>query len=281
MKKRVSVAAARNTCCGLTDGDANDSDNELADQHAESTPDEQSATAEALDGPEGERRGPDVDDRERERRHKDVLNGASRLEEGSREVEAARKGKASQLNVMTDEKANFRRAPGVIHFGTPPEAARARQNVHEVDTSPLLHHLERSAEDGTTNVRARVEKRSREAGGVGGEPSSSRDHASLVLGVRDDLGEFNLDKVRCGRLASEADERVARLVELAALDVVARRVRKQEETGGEDDSPCELYRREEVSPERSEWRCRPDSPGYRSECGTRPNRYGLPCSCRQ
>ncbi len=60
---------------------------ELADQHAEGAPDQDGAAAEALDGPEGERRGEDVDEGEDERDEEGVVDGAGGLKEGRRVVE--------------------------------------------------------------------------------------------------------------------------------------------------------------------------------------------------
>lgn len=71
---------------GAGDG-ADDGDDELADDHAEGTPDEQGATAEALDGPEGDGGGDDVDDGGDHGDEEGVLDGAEVLEEGGAEVE--------------------------------------------------------------------------------------------------------------------------------------------------------------------------------------------------
>lgn len=104
----------------------------------------------------------------------------------------------------------------------------------------MLHHLERSAEDRATEIRASVEERTGEAGRVRREPASRGDRTRLVLGVGDDLGELELDVVRRRGLAAETDEGVARLVELATLDVETRRVGEEEETDSKDDGPGEL-----------------------------------------
>src|SRR3569833_180782 len=68
------------------DRDADDGDEELADQHAQGTPDEDGAAAEALDGPEGNRGREDVDQREDQGHQEDVLDGARGLQEGGRVV---------------------------------------------------------------------------------------------------------------------------------------------------------------------------------------------------
>ena len=67
--------------------DTDDGDKELADQHAERTPDEQWSTAELLDGVEGDGGGAHVDECEDEGDQEGVADGTSRLEEGSRVVE--------------------------------------------------------------------------------------------------------------------------------------------------------------------------------------------------
>jgi hypothetical protein len=46
---------------GALSGSANDSDDELADEHTEGAVDQESATAELLNGPEGDGRGANVD----------------------------------------------------------------------------------------------------------------------------------------------------------------------------------------------------------------------------
>lgn len=71
---------------GAGDG-ADDGHDELADNHAEGTPDEQRPTAEALDGPEGDGGGDDVDDGGDHGDEEGVLDGAEVLEEGGAEVE--------------------------------------------------------------------------------------------------------------------------------------------------------------------------------------------------
>ncbi|KAI2255605.1 hypothetical protein LOZ10_005651, partial [Ophidiomyces ophidiicola] len=71
----------------VADGDAHDGDNELADEHAAGAPDEQGAAADALDGPEGNRGGADVDEGGDEADEEGIVDGAEGLEEGGAEVE--------------------------------------------------------------------------------------------------------------------------------------------------------------------------------------------------
>merc|ERR1712072_1014897 len=67
--------------------DTDNGNEELADQHAESPPDQGRATTEPLDSPEGDRGGADVDQGEDQRDQEDVVNGASRRQEWCRVVE--------------------------------------------------------------------------------------------------------------------------------------------------------------------------------------------------
>jgi len=66
-----------------TDSDTDDGNNELADQHAEGTPDEEWATSNSLDRPEGDRSRQHVDEGEDEGDQERVLNGTGRLQERS------------------------------------------------------------------------------------------------------------------------------------------------------------------------------------------------------
>lgn len=64
-----------------SDGDTDDADEELADQHAESTPDEERTTTELLDGVEGDGGGADVDKGEDQGDQEGVADSTSRLQE--------------------------------------------------------------------------------------------------------------------------------------------------------------------------------------------------------
>jgi len=104
-----------------TGSDTNNANNELADQHAQGTPDEDGTTAESLNDPEGDGSRTDVDQSSNETDKEGVGNRAQSLEEGGTEVE------------------------------------------DEVDTGPLLHHLERGSEDGSAQVRRCSAKTTSEA----------------------------------------------------------------------------------------------------------------------
>ncbi len=64
-----------------TDGNTNDGAEELADQHTQSSPDKKRATAELLNGVEGDWGGADVDQGEDKRDQEGVLDRAGRLQE--------------------------------------------------------------------------------------------------------------------------------------------------------------------------------------------------------
>lgn len=69
------------------DGDTNDSNEELADEHTKSTNKKNGSTTESLNSPERQGSGADVDEGEDERDEEDVVDGTGGLEEGSRVVE--------------------------------------------------------------------------------------------------------------------------------------------------------------------------------------------------
>ena len=181
-----------------TDGDTNDGNEELADQHAEGTPDEERTTTELLNGVEGDGGRADVDEGEDQRDQEGVADGTGGLEERSRVVE------------------------------------------DEVDTSPLLHHLQRGTEDGLAQVGALLPERTLEAVGPARNPASGGDHGTLVLLVGDDLRKLGLDVVRVSGLATESGQGVAGSLDVTALDEVTRRVGEEEETTTENDTEDEL-----------------------------------------
>ena len=91
-------------------GRADNGNDELADDHAQSTPDEKGAATESLNGPERDRGGANIDEGGDKADKEGVADRPELLEEGRSEVE------------------------------------------DEIDTSPLLHHLQGSAENGTAQV---------------------------------------------------------------------------------------------------------------------------------
>jgi hypothetical protein len=181
-----------------TDGNTDDSDDKLADQHAEGTPNKERTTTELLNSVEGDGGRADVDKGEDQRDQEGVANGTGRLEEGS----------------------------GVVE--------------DEVDTSPLLHHLQRGTEDGLAQVAALLPERTLEAVGPTRNPTSGGDHRTLVLLVGDDLGKLGLDVVRVTGLATESGQCVAGSLDITTLDEVTRRVGEEEETTTENNTEDEL-----------------------------------------
>lgn len=181
-----------------TGSDTNDGDEELADQHTGTTSDEDGTATEALDSPEGQRSGADVDDGEDHGGQENVLDGTSRLEEGGGEVE------------------------------------------NEVDTSPLLHHLERGTENSAAEVRLGLPQRTLEAVGPAAEPGGGGDEGPLVLLVGDNLSDFRLDVLGALGLATEASNGLDSLLDLTLLDVVTGGLGKEEKAATENQGPGEL-----------------------------------------
>jgi len=181
-----------------TDGNTDNSDDKLADQHAEGTPDEERTATELLNSVEGDGGRADVDKGEDQRDQEGVADGTGGLEERSRVVE------------------------------------------DEVDTSPLLHHLQRGTKDGLAQVAALLPERTLEAVGPTRNPASGGDHGTLVLLVGDDLRELSLDVVRVAGLATESGQCVTGSLDVTTLDEVTRRVGKEEETTTENNTEDEL-----------------------------------------
>ena len=174
-----------------TDGDTDNGDDELTDQHAQSTPDKQRSSTELFNGVERDRSGAYVDNGEDHRGEERVIDGTGRLQESGRVVE------------------------------------------DEVDTGPLLHHLKRSAEDGSSQVGLGLEDGAGETGGPLSEPGGGGHQGLFVLGVGNDFGKFRLDVRRRLVLSSESGEDVSGTIQTTLLDEVSRGLREQEETDGE------------------------------------------------
>lgn len=163
-----------------TDGDTDNSNDELADEHTESTIDEERASTNSLHSPEGERCGADVDQIEDEGDQEGVADGTGGLQERSRVVE------------------------------------------DEVDTGPLLHHLERSTQDSLADIGVGLEERSGEAVQPRSEVSSVGNALSFVLGVGDNLGQFSLNVLGLDGLTTETGKNLASILNTATLDVPSR-----------------------------------------------------------
>jgi hypothetical protein len=176
----------------------NDGDEELADQHAEGTPEEKRTTADLLHGVEGDGCRADVNESEDERDDEGVADSTGRLEERCGEIE------------------------------------------NEVDSSPLLHHLERGSENGLAEVGVGLEDGTGEAVSPRADPVGVGDNLTFVLGVGDNLGKLGLDVLGVSGLSSKAGESTTGSLNTTLLDEVARGLGEEEDTGGEDDGPSKL-----------------------------------------
>lgn len=107
----------------------------------------------------------------------------------------------------------------------------------EVDTSPLLHHLKRGTEDGTTQVGLLLPERTSEAILPASEPTSIRDDAALVFFVGNNLSNLGFNIFGVTGLATESAESVDGIIDTALLDKVTRRVRQEQKTGTENNGP--------------------------------------------
>jgi hypothetical protein len=182
-----------------------DGNQELADQHAESTEQKKRAATKLLHSVEGKRSRADVDQGEDQRDQEGVVNGASRLKERCRVVE------------------------------------------DEVDTSPLLHHLERGTEDSLAQVGVGLEQRSLEAVCPARDPATGGDELALVLLVGNDLSKLELDQgpevggIGAGRVhTTNLHQSLLGLFWPTALDKVTRGVRKASNTTTQDETPGKL-----------------------------------------
>lgn len=182
----------------LTVGDADDGDEELADDHAQGTPEEQGATTDFLDGVEGDRGGADIDDGGDHAQEEGVLDCTKLLEEDGTVVE------------------------------------------DEVDTSPLLHHLEGGTEDSTADVGVGVEDVAAEAVQPALEVAALRDEGLLVLEVGVDLVQLVLDELGLLGLVTDTGQDLAGLVLLALADEETGGLGEQEQAGTQDQGPQHL-----------------------------------------
>lgn len=110
----------------------------------------------------------------------------------------------------------------------------------KVDTGPLLHHLHRGTEDGSSQVGSRVPEGTRETLGPTGKVTTGRDQSGLELIVGNDLSQFRFNVERVGGLVTDTGENGAGSVVHSLLDKVSGRLGQPEETTGKDDGPGEL-----------------------------------------
>lgn len=110
----------------------------------------------------------------------------------------------------------------------------------EVDTRPLLHHLERSAENGATEVAACYPKRATEALEPAGPVPIGGNHLAFILGIGDDLAKFRGDVHRVLGLTTKAREHSTSAINLAFLDEVTGGLGEEVKTSSEDQTPSKL-----------------------------------------
>lgn len=105
---------------------------------------------------------------------------------------------------------------------------------------PLLHHLQRSTEDGSAQVGLLLPEAALEAVGPAADPGGGGDEGALVLLVGDNLSKLVLDVDGVHRLATDTGKGIGSLFDTAALDEVTGGVGQEEETTTKDQSPGEL-----------------------------------------
>lgn len=105
---------------------------------------------------------------------------------------------------------------------------------------PLLHHLKRSTEDGSAEVRLGFPEAALETVGPAAEPGGVGDESTLVFLIGNNLSQLGLDKLGVGGLATNAAEGRSSSVDSASLDKVSRRVGKEHKATTKNNSPDEL-----------------------------------------
>lgn len=110
----------------------------------------------------------------------------------------------------------------------------------EVDTSPLLHHLERCSQDSSAEVGGGVAERTLEAVGPAGEVSVLRNDGHFVLVVGNDFSKLSLNKLGSSRLITKTLKDTSGVFELSLLDVVTWGLWEPEQSTGQDQGPEKL-----------------------------------------
>jgi len=100
---------------------------------------------------------------------------------------------------------------------------RSREVEDEVDTRPLLHHLKRSAENGSSKIGRRISQTALEAIMPSIDVSRGWDNLTFILCVGDDLGDFGLNELRVLGLTTETTKNLNGFVSLSLFDVITRR----------------------------------------------------------
>lgn len=106
----------------------------------------------------------------------------------------------------------------------------------------MLHHLQRSTEDRATKVGLLDPETTLEAIGPAGEPTTGRNHLTLVLVVGNDLSNLDLNVFGFGWLTTEAGERFHGFFDSASLDEITGRVRQEQKATSKDETPGKLNR---------------------------------------
>lgn len=123
-------------------------------------------------------------------------------------------------------------------------AERCEEHVSEVedevDSGQLLHHLHEDTEQGSAEVAAAVEDRSREAVGPALKVASIGDNRLLVLVVGNDLSKLILNIFGFDRLATNRGKGLCCVIEPVFLDIVTRRLGEEEQSESKNESPDEL-----------------------------------------
>ena len=151
------------------EGGSDSADDELTDDHAESTPDEDGAATEALNGVEGDRGGDDVHDGEDHGHEEGVVDRAEGLEEDGRVVE--------------DE------------VDTSPLLHHSREGLAQSSVADGRGEglLERCSEDCATHVGRGLEEGTLEAVGPAGEVAVLGDNAHFIFVVGNNFSKLLLD----------------------------------------------------------------------------------------
>lgn len=118
------------------------------------------------------------------------------------------------------------------------EDSRVIEN--EVDTSPLLHHLKRSTEDGLADVGRGLEERAGEAVSPRTKVTAAGDNTAFIFSIGDDFVQLRFNVVGGGVLTTDTSQSNTSFVDLALLDKVTGGLRKEEKTSTEDKSPQHL-----------------------------------------
>ena len=90
----------------------------------------------------------------------------------------------------------------------------------EVDTGPLLHHLQGSAKDSSAQVAAALPKTALEAVGPAAEIAALGNDLQLILVIGDDLSKLLLDELGILGLPTDSRQGHGSLLNIATLDEV-------------------------------------------------------------